>query len=114
VPFEVLETCARQDSFELAFTKAAHEATVEDPKSHAVRTFTYIFQAAYGSSEVDATLAKIVSIEASEDGPRARIVLDDMKMGNIHELKLAGIRSAEGRPPLHPAGWYTLWNLPKE
>jgi hypothetical protein len=114
VPFEVLEMRAKPDGFELVFTKAADKATVEDPKSYAVRTFTYIFQAAYGSPEVDATLPKIVSIKASEDGLRARIVLDEMKIGNIHELKMAGVRSAEGKPLLHPAGWYTLWNLPKE
>jgi len=57
---------------------------------------------------------KIVSIRASEDGLRARIVLDEMKIGNIHELKMAGVRSTDGKPLLHPAGWYTLWNLPKE
>ncbi len=105
---------AKPDGFELVFTKPADKATVEDPKSYAVRTFTYIFQAAYGSPEVDATVPKIVSIKASGDGLRARIVLDEMKIGDIHELKMAGVRSADGKPLLHPAGWYTLWSLPKE
>jgi hypothetical protein len=114
VPFEVLEMRAKPDGFELVFTKPADPATAANPASYAIRTFTYIFQAAYGSPEVDATVPKITSIKVSDDGLRARLTLDEMKIGNIHELKMPGVRSAEGKPLLHSTGWYTLWSLPKE
>ena len=114
MPFEVLEMRAKPDGFELVFTKPADKATAGNPASYAIRTFTYIFQAAYGSPEVDATVPKIRSIAVSDDGLKARLVLDEMKIGNIHELKMPGLRSAEGKPLLHATGWYTLWSLPKE
>jgi hypothetical protein len=63
---------------------------------------------------VDATTPKITSVKVSDDGLRARVSLDAMVIGSIHELKMPGVRSAEGKPLLHSTGWYTLWNLPKE
>jgi glucose/arabinose dehydrogenase len=114
VPFEVLEMRARPDGFELVFTKPVDKAMAGNRASYAVRTFTYIFQSSYGSPEVDATVPKITSIEVSDDGLRARLRLDEMKIGSIHELKMPGVRSTEGKPLLHSTGWYTLWNLPKE
>jgi hypothetical protein len=114
VPFEVLEMRAKPDGFELVFTKPVDPGTAGNPASYAIRTFTYIFQAAYGSPEVDATVPKITSIKVSDDGLRSRLTLDEMKVGNIHELKMPGVRSAEGKSLLHATGWYTLWSLPKE
>ena len=114
VPFEVLEMRAKPDGFELVFTKPVDPATAANPASYAARTFTYIFQAAYGSPEVDATTPKVTSVKVSDDGLRARVTLDEMKIGSIHELKMPGVRSGEGKPLLHSTGWYTLWNLPKE
>jgi hypothetical protein len=105
---------AKPDGFELVFTKPVDKATASKPASYSIRTFTYIFQAAYGSPEVDATTPKITSIQVSDDGLRARLTLDEMKIGNIHELKMTGVRSTEGKPLLHSTGWYTLWNLPKD
>jgi hypothetical protein len=114
VPFEVLEMRAKPDGFEFVFTKPVDRATVENVASYKARTFTYIYQAAYGSPEVDLTTPVVKSVKVSEDGLRARMVIDRLVVGNIHEFKLSGVRSAEGAPLLHDAAWYTLWNIPPE
>ncbi len=52
-PFEVLEMKAVRGGFELVFTEPVDRDTAGDIKSYEMRAFTYIFQGAYGSPEVD-------------------------------------------------------------
>ena len=47
------------------------------------------------------------------DGLRVKLVVDGLQIGSIHELKMAGIRSAkQSLPLLHDVGYYTLWQMP--
>jgi len=114
VPFEVLEMHSKPDGFELVFTKPVDKASAGNPASYAMKTWTYIYQAAYGSPEVDATTPVIKSVTVSGDGLRARLGVDGLAIGSIHELKMAGLRSAEGGPLLHDIAYYTLWSISKE
>ena len=114
VPFEVLEMRAKPDGFEFVFTKPLDKATAAAAASYSVRTYTYIFQAAYGSPEVDQATPAIQKLSVSDDGLRVRMVLDKLRVGNIHEVKLTGLRSAEGKPLVHDLADYTLWNIPRE
>ena len=112
-PFEILDMKARPDGFELTFTHPVDKATATEPKSYKTQTFTYIYQAEYGSPEVDRTTPTITKATVSDDGLRVRLILDGLQIGHIHELKLDGVRAATSHSPLlHPIAWYTLWNLP--
>jgi hypothetical protein len=71
-------------------------------------TFTYIFQASYGSPEVDQTTPKITKVEVGQDKKSVRLYVDGLQEGHIHDLKAEGVRSAEGLPLLHPQAYYTL------
>jgi glucose/arabinose dehydrogenase len=114
-PFELLDMKARPDGFELTFTQPADRATAGDVKSYAMQTFTYIYQAEYGSPEVDQTRPVIRAATVSDDGLHVRLTVEGLEIGHIHELKLDGVRSASGNSPaLHPIAWYTLWNIPKQ
>ena len=74
-----------------------------------MRTFTYVFQAAYGSPEVDFTTPTIRSAEVSEDGKRVRLAVEGLQRGHIHHLKMPGIRSKEdSKELLHKDAYYTL------
>ena len=85
-----------------------------DVKSYAMETFTYIFQAEYGSPEVDRTRPTIRQASVSGDSLRVRLRVDGVQAGHIHEVKLPGVRAAAGKAPLlHPVAWYTLRNVPK-
>ena len=111
-PFEVHEMRARPDGFELTFTEAVDPATAGNVASYKMNTFTYIYQAAYGSPEVDATTPQITKVEVGPDNKSVRLVIDKLQEGHVHELHLDGVRSATGKPLLHPVAYYTLNYIP--
>jgi hypothetical protein len=108
VPFEIHEMKLKPDGFELTFTKPVDPATAGKIESYAMKTFTYIFQASYGSPEVDATTPKITKVEVGADKKSVRLWVDGLQEGHIHDLTANGVRSAEGQPLLHPQAYYTL------
>lgn len=112
VPFEVHEMKAKPDGFELTFTKPVDPATAGKVESYALKTFTYIYRADYGSPEVDPTTPKITRVEVGRDGKSVRLSVDGLQEGHIHDLKLPGVRSADGQPLLHPQAYYTLNYIP--
>ncbi len=111
-PFEVREMRAQPDGFELSFTEPVDPATAASPASYRMETYTYIYQASYGSPEVDKTIPTIKSAAVSPDGISARLVVEGLQEGHIHELHLSGVRSRSGRPLLHDAAYYTLNTIP--
>lgn len=114
-PFELLDMKATPDGFELAFTRPVDKTTANDVKSYSMETFTYIYQAEYGSPEVDRTKPTVRTATVSDDGLRVRLIVDGLQVGHVHELKLPGVRAETGNAPLlHPVAWYTLWNIPKQ
>lgn len=114
VPFEIKEMKARPDGFELVFTKPVDAATAASPESYKLQTYTYIYQASYGSPEVDHTTPTIRQIKVSDDGLRAHLEIDGLMRGHVHELHAEGVRSADGLPLLHAEAYYTLNNIPRQ
>ena len=112
-PFEVHEMRAQKDGFELTFTQKVDPATTGDPKSYSMSTYTYLYQADYGSPEVDATKPTITKAEVAPDGLSVRLTVDKLEEGHVHELHLDGVRSSDKQPLLHPAAFYTLNYLPE-
>jgi glucose/arabinose dehydrogenase len=113
VPFEVHEMRAKPDGFELTFTQPVDPKTAADPASYSMKTYTYIFQASYGSPEVDHTTPTITSVSVSADNKSVRLTLDKLQRGHIHELHMRGVRSQGGLPLLHNVGYYTLNYIPE-
>jgi hypothetical protein len=112
VPFEVGEMRARPDGFELEFTSPADATTAADPASYSMRAFTYIYQASYGSPEVDVSKPEVTGVEVSPDGLTARLRVSGLVAGHIHEIHFPGVRSVAGTPLVHPEAYYTLNELP--
>jgi glucose/arabinose dehydrogenase len=113
VPFEIHEMRARPDGFELTFTEPVDPETAGKPASYQMKTYTYIYRAEYGSPEVDATTPKITRVEVGKDGKSVRLHVEGLQEGHVHDLTAAGVRSATGRPLLHPQAYYTLNYVPK-
>lgn len=111
-PFEVHEMHARPDGFELAFTEAVDGRTAADPASYRIGTYTYIYQATYGSPEVDHTTPVIKQIDVSSDRKSLRLHLDRLQEGHVHEFHFDGLRNEQGLPLLHKEAYYTLNYLP--
>jgi hypothetical protein len=114
VPFEVRAMSVRPDGFELTFTEPVDPVSAGDPGSYRMSTYTYIYQASYGSPEVDQTYPKIDRVTVSDDGLSVRLYLSKLEEGHIHELHLDGVRSAQKLPLLHKEAYYTLNYLPEE
>jgi len=113
-PFEIKEMRAKPDGFEFVFTKPIDPASIQKADSVKIETYTYIYQASYGSPEVDRTFPTIERVEVSPDHLSARMLIKGVFPGHIHELHLTGVRSAEGAPLLHDAAYYTLNDLPEK
>jgi hypothetical protein len=111
-PFEIHEMRAKSDGFELTFTAAVDPITATNPASYTIETYTYIYQSCYGSPEVDRTNPTIRSVKVAADGKSARLVIDGLQEGHVHELHFPGIHSAKGEPLLHPAAYYTMNYVP--
>lgn len=114
VPFEIHEMRAKPDGFELTFTKPVDAKTAGDVKSYSMQTYTYIFQAKYGSPEVDHTKPTITKAVVGDDGKSVRLFVKGLKRGHVHELHANGVRSKAGLPLLHKEAYYTLNYLPKK
>ena len=112
VPFEILEMKAKADGFELVFTEPVDQQTVEALDSYKLTTYTYIFQSAYGSPEVDHTQPTITKAVAGTDGKSVRLFVDGLQEGHVHELHSDGVRSKSGTPLLHAEAFYTLNYIP--
>ena len=72
-----------------------------------MQTYTYIYQANYGSPEVDHTKPAITAAEVGKDGKSVRLRVGPLQAGHVHELHAPGVRSADGLALLHSQAYYT-------
>lgn len=112
MPFEMKTIHAMPDGFEIEFTEPVDQALAADPASYKVTGFNYKYHATYGSPVINRAGCPIRGIVVSKDGLKARLVVDSLRLGYIHEITTNGVRSATGRTLLHNVGYYTLNNLP--
>jgi hypothetical protein len=111
-PFEVKEINIRPDGFLLTFTLPVDPAVAADPANYAVSTYTHIYQAGYGSPEVDQTEPRVLKAEPSADGLSVRLTLAKIEIGHIHEFDFAKVRGRDGSPLLHTKAYYTVNEIP--
>lgn len=112
VPFEMEAVRAMPDGFEIAFTKPVDPAAAADPGAYQITSFTYKYHPVYGSRVIDDRPAPVRYVEVSDDGLRARLVVDSLRRHYVHEIRAAGVRSADSLSLLHEAGYYTLNRIP--
>lgn len=113
VPFEIHEMRALPDGFELSFTQAVDKATAVD-SSFKMTAYTYLYQKAYGSPEVDQVTPKVTVSSISGDCLSLQLKVEPLTQGHVHELHAGGLRtSKEGHGLLHPEAYYTLNEIPK-
>ena len=51
--------------------------------------------------------------EISEDGRTVELLVDHLRAGYVHELKLENFQAQDGTELLHPEAYYTLVNIPR-
>ena len=112
-PFEIQEMRATRDGFELLFTQPIDEKTASNVGSYAMSSYTYTYQAAYGSDEIQRQTPVIQSATVSADRRRVRLVVQGLRPLFVHELVASGIRNEADEGLLHPEAYYTLNRIPK-
>lgn len=113
MPFEVQTVKAQPDGFELEFTMPVDEKTARDAGAYQLSTFTYKYHHIYGSPVINQSARSIKAIVVSPDHKKVRLVLDSLKEGYIHEIKMEGLRAENGSIPLlHNYGYYTVNKIP--
>src|SRR5690606_8867045 len=86
--------------------------TAAGPAGCAVAGVIYQFHHTYGSPTVDQQTQRVRRVQLSEGGLRARIEVEGLRLGYVHEIAMTGVRSAEGAPLLHDTGYFTLNRIP--
>ncbi|WP_207435776.1 c-type cytochrome [Sabulibacter ruber] len=113
VPFEMRTVKAMPDGFEVEFTTPVERKSGENPASYTVESFTYKYHPVYGSPTVNSKKLPVKGVKLSDDGMKARVVVDNLREGYIHLLRLDGVRAKENYYTLvHPAAYYTLNSIP--
>lgn len=114
IPFEMRAIRAMADGFEIEFTKPVNRKYAEDISSYSVESFIYKYQGVYGSPPMNTEKCPVRGVKVSDDGMKARIVVDNLRQYYIHAITLNGIQETENSYSLvHPTGYYTLNNIPE-
>jgi hypothetical protein len=112
-PFEIKEINAQSDGFLVTFTKPVDRDIASQGESYSLSTYTHIYQAGYGSPEVDHTKPQVRQATVSENGLQVQLQVDGLVQGHVHEFDLQPIRSATKLEKLvHVKAFYTLNEIP--
>ncbi|MEJ7680152.1 MAG: hypothetical protein WKG06_20290 [Segetibacter sp.] len=114
IPFEMRAVRAMPDGFEIEFTKPVNKKYAEDLSSYSVESYIYKYQGVYGSPPVNTAKCAVKGVKVSDDGMKARIIVDNLRRYYIHTITLNGIQDKENSNSLvHPVAYYTLNNIPE-
>ncbi|MEY3394533.1 MAG: hypothetical protein RL346_769 [Verrucomicrobiota bacterium] len=113
MPFEIKRITITKDGFLLEFTKAVDPETAGKPENYRLNSFTYPYHQGYGGPVIEATDAKVTAVALMKDGMSARISVDKVTKGHIHEFNLDALRDADGGSLVHSFAFYTVNEIPK-
>ena len=68
MPFEIKAIKAKDDGFELEFTKPVNRTIAEDPETYEMISFNYKYHFNYGSPIVDQSKGSIENVVVAADG----------------------------------------------
>jgi azurin/glucose/arabinose dehydrogenase len=108
MPFEINEVKSMPDGFEISFTQPVDAETARNVANMELNSFTYKYHHTYGSPTINIENHAPKAIRVAEDKMSMRVVIDGMRLGYIHEIKLPGIKNANGNNLLHDFAYYTL------
>lgn len=112
MPFEIKTIKAQDDGFILEFTKPVRKVLAEKTSSYEMTSFNYKYQNIYGSPIIDQQKGLVRNVEVSEDGLSAKLTIDGMRLGYIHQIKIPDLKAQSGERLLHDTGYYTLNEVP--
>ncbi len=112
MPFEIQRISIAPAGFDIKFTQPVARAAGEQIASYRVITFTHRYHGGYGGKEVEQTTPTVRSVTLADDGLSARLELDVLTRGHVHEFDLGALRSRDGGELLHRHAYYTVNEVP--
>ena len=85
-----------------------------DAAAYQISTYTHIYDAGYGSPEVDQTTPRVLKAVPAADGLSVMLQLEKISEDHIHDFDLAKIMSADGKHLVHNKAYYTVNEIPKK
>jgi cytochrome c551/c552 len=102
------------DGFEIEFTKPVNKKSAEDIASYSVQSFIYKYHPVYGSPTVNTKILGVKGVKVSDDGLKARVIVNGLRRYYIHQISAHGITDKDNVNSLvHPTAYYTLNNIPE-
>jgi uncharacterized cupredoxin-like copper-binding protein len=111
IPFEMKTVRAMPDGFEIEFTTPVDKQLAGSIDSYKVTGFNYKYHSTYGSPVINSKQCPVRGIVVSDDGMKARLVIDSLRLGYVHEI-IADVKATNGKSLLHNTGYYTLNAIP--
>jgi hypothetical protein len=114
MPFEIQSIHARPNGFRLVFTSPIDPKSAADFASYTIDHHRYEYTGAYGSPELDRTRVAVAKAAVSADARSVEIDLAaPLVAERVYMISARGVKSAKGEPLVHPAGAYTLNEIPR-
>ncbi|MGD9649124.1 MAG: sorbosone dehydrogenase family protein, partial [Pirellulales bacterium] len=112
-PFELHSLPVTERGWQLRFTAPVDAERAIDPENYLVESYTYHYWAKYGSPEINRQQHEFdVSHSAEQPGQVQLVLREPRELGRVYHLRMAGVRSAEGRALVNHDAYYTLNHLP--
>ena len=111
LPFEMKTVKAMPDGFEIEFTMPVDKSVASKLESYKITGFNYKYHSSYGSPVINSKRCPVRGIVVSDDGLKARLVVDSLRLGYIHEI-VVDVKAVGGKSLLHNTGYYTLNAIP--
>lgn len=108
VPAEIHHVTLTATGFDLTFTKSLDRAAATIANAVSVKSFTYVYKSDYGCPETDTRAEKVGAAKLSRDGKTLSVPASGLAKGRVYEIRLTGVKAADGEPVLHPEAYYTL------
>jgi hypothetical protein len=113
-PFEIQTIRVLPRGFRIVFTAPVAPATAREAASYRIEHYRYEYTGAYGSPELDRSRLAIEGVELSSDGLSVDLITAPLVKGRVYLIQAGGVRSAKEEKLVHPAGAYTLNEIPSE
>ncbi|MEN8783131.1 MAG: PQQ-dependent sugar dehydrogenase [Akkermansiaceae bacterium] len=111
VPFEVASMKLTKKGFRFMFTKPVDSKIAGEIANWPFKRYYYKYHKSYGSPQMDVAPVKVDSVEISKDGKSVNVNLEELKAWHIHEVKIKGLKSADGTSLANSYLAYTLNRL---
>ncbi len=77
-----------------------------------MESYTYKLESRYGGPEADKKPVVVKPVEVVDDGKAVHLVLEELRAGYLHELKMENLAAKDGAKLLHPEAYHTLVRIP--